>query len=304
MTPEHNDFLEHSEYVEPSQPELITERLTLRHLREADIPDIVESCRDPQMIRYTRVPLNYTRADAEDSLLTTARQIAAGQIQRWAIDASGMFAGSIELRLPEGTTTPVTLALPGRHNVLNALAAAAIGWQLGVAPDTIARALENFAGIGRRFNDLGEVTTASGARVRVVDDYGHHPRELEAVFAAARGGWPDKRLVVAFQPHRYSRTRDQFDAFAAVLSTVDALVLSEVYPAGEAPIPGADSRALARAIRARGRSEPVVVGQVAGLSEVLPDVLQDGDLLLMMGAGDIGYVAQQIVTDGFVGAPA
>ncbi|MCC5068063.1 UDP-N-acetylmuramate--L-alanine ligase [Xanthomonas campestris] len=208
------------------------------------------------------------------------------------------------LRLPEGTTTPVTLALPGRHNVLNALAAAAIGWQLGVAPDTIARALENFAGIGRRFNDLGEVTTSTGARVRVVDDYGHHPRELEAVFAAARGGWPDKRLVVAFQPHRYSRTRDQFDAFAAVLSTVDALVLSEVYPAGEAPIPGADSRALARAIRARGRSEPVVVGQVAGLSEVLPDVLQDGDLLLMMGAGDIGYVAQQIVTDGFVGAPA
>ncbi|WP_019305248.1 glutamate ligase domain-containing protein, partial [Xanthomonas oryzae] len=181
---------------------------------------------------------------------------------------------------------------------------AAIGWQLGVAPDTIARALKNFAGIGRRFNDLGEVTTSTGARVRVVDDYGHHPRELEAVFAAARGGWPDKRLVVAFQPHRYSRTRDQFDAFAAVLSTVDALVLSEVYPAGEAPIPGADSRALARAIRARGRSEPVVVGQIAGLAEVLPDVLQDGDLLLMMGAGDIGYVAQHIINNGFVGEPA
>ena len=100
MTPEHSNFSEHSEHAEPSQPELITERLTLRHLREADIPDIVEACRDPQMIRYTRVPLNYTRADAEDSLLTTARQIAAGQIQRWAIDASGVFAGSIELRLP------------------------------------------------------------------------------------------------------------------------------------------------------------------------------------------------------------
>ena len=103
MTPEHSDFLEDSEYVEPGQPELITERLTLRHLREADIPDIVESCRDPQMIRYTRVPLNYTRADAEDYLLTTARQIAAGQIQRWAIDASGVFAGTIELRLADGT---------------------------------------------------------------------------------------------------------------------------------------------------------------------------------------------------------
>ena len=103
MTPEHSNFSEHSEHAEPSQPELITERLTLRHLREADIPDIVEACRDPQMIRYTRVPLNYTRADAEDSLLTTARQVAAGQIQRWAIDASGVFAGSIELRLPDGT---------------------------------------------------------------------------------------------------------------------------------------------------------------------------------------------------------
>ena len=205
------------------------------------------------------------------------------------------------LRLPEGSTTPVTLALPGKHNVLNALAAAAVGWQLGVAPETIARALESFAGIGRRFNDLGEATTPTGAKVQLVDDYGHHPRELEAVFAAARGGWPDKRLVVAFQPHRYSRTRDQFDAFAAVLSTVDALVLSEVYPAGEAPIPGADARSLARAIRARGRSEPVVVGQVAQLGEVLPDVLQDGDLLLMMGAGDIGYVAQQIASNGFRG---
>jgi UDP-N-acetylmuramate--alanine ligase len=204
------------------------------------------------------------------------------------------------LRLPEGATVPVTLALPGRHNVLNALAAAAVAWQLGVSPANIASALEKFAGIGRRFNDLGEVSTASGAKVRVVDDYGHHPKELAAVFAAARGGWPDKRLVVAFQPHRYSRTRDQFDAFAAVLSEADALVLSEVYPAGESPIPGADSRALARAIRARGRSEPVVVGQVADLVHVLPDVLQDGDLLLMMGAGDIGYVAHQIAADGFV----
>ena len=205
------------------------------------------------------------------------------------------------LRLPEAATVPVTLALPGRHNVLNALAAAAVGWQLGVSPQHIAAALEKFAGIGRRFNDLGQVTTASGARVQVVDDYGHHPNELAAVFAAARGGWPERRLVVAFQPHRYSRTRDQFDAFAAVLSEADALVLSEVYPAGEAPIPGADSRALARAIRARGRSEPVVVGQAADLAQVLPDVLQDGDLLLMMGAGDIGYVAQRIASEGFTG---
>ena len=203
------------------------------------------------------------------------------------------------LRLPDDIAVPVTLALPGRHNVLNALAAAAIGWQLGVSAQNIAAALEKFAGVGRRFNDLGEVALAGGGTVRVVDDYGHHPKELAAVFAAARGGWPDKRLVVAFQPHRYSRTRDQFDAFAAVLADVDALVLSEVYPAGEAPIAGADARSLARAIRARGRNEPVVVGKVADLPRVLPDVLRDGDLLLMMGAGDIGHVAQQIAAHGF-----
>ena len=205
------------------------------------------------------------------------------------------------LRLPEDTHVQVTLALPGRHNVQNALAAACIGWQLGVPPQDIANALEKFTGIGRRFNELGELTTPSGARVQLVDDYGHHPRELAAVFAAARGGWPDKRLVVAFQPHRYSRTRDQFDAFAAVLSEVDVLVLSEVYPAGEAPIAGADAKSLARAIRARGRNEPVVVSQVSELAGVLPDVLQDGDLLLLMGAGDIGHVAQDLVAHGFGG---
>ncbi|MBP3984501.1 UDP-N-acetylmuramate--L-alanine ligase [Pseudoxanthomonas helianthi] len=205
------------------------------------------------------------------------------------------------LRLPEDVSVPVTLALPGRHNVLNALAAAAIGWQLGVSPQNIAAALEKFAGVGRRFNDLGEVSTPSGAKVRIVDDYGHHPKELAAVFAAARGGWPERRLVVAFQPHRYSRTRDQFDAFAAVLADVDALVLCEVYPAGEAPIAGADAKSLARAIRARGRNEPVVVGKVADLPAVLPDVLRDGDLLLLMGAGDIGHIAPLIAAQGFEG---
>ncbi len=206
------------------------------------------------------------------------------------------------LCLPDGSRTPATLALPGRHNVQNALAAATVGWQLGVAPSAIASALEKFQGIGRRFNLLAELRTPQGATVQLVDDYGHHPRELAAVFAAARGGWPDRRLVVAFQPHRYSRTRDQFDDFAGVLSDVDALVLTEVYPAGEAPIAGADAKALARAIRARGRIDPVVVNSVSELSGVLPDVLQDGDLLLMMGAGDIGHAAQQIAQEGFTEA--
>ena len=205
------------------------------------------------------------------------------------------------LRLPEDASIRVSLALPGRHNVQNALAAAAVGWQLGVSPQNIAAALEKFAGIGRRFNDLGEITTPQGARVQLVDDYGHHPKELAAVFEAARGGWADKRLVVAFQPHRYSRTRDLFDEFAAVLSTVDALVLTEVYPAGEAPIAGADAKSLARSIRTRGRVDPVVVGSAGELADALVGVLRDGDLLLMMGAGDIGAAAQQIARTGLQG---
>ncbi len=208
------------------------------------------------------------------------------------------------LCLPDGSRTACTLALPGRHNVQNALAAAAVGWQLGVDNAAIARALEQFAGIGRRFNQLARLPLAGGGEVVLVDDYGHHPKELAAVFDAARGGWGDKRLVVAFQPHRYSRTRDLFDEFAAVLSTVDALVLTEVYPAGEAPIAGADAKALARSIRTRGRVDPVVVGGAGDLREALAGVLRDGDLLLMMGAGDIGAAAQQIVRSGFVGEGA
>ena len=207
------------------------------------------------------------------------------------------------LCLPEGVRQPVVLNLPGRHNVLNALAAAAVGWTVGVEPDAIARALASFGGIGRRFNVLGELALKQG-RATVVDDYGHHPAELEAVFEAARGGWPERRLVVAFQPHRYTRTRDLLDEFAAVLSTADAVVLSEVYPAGEAPIAGADSKALARAIRARGRIDPVVAGPARTLPDVLADVLQDGDLLLLMGAGDIGQVAPRLMADGLPGEGA
>ncbi|MCD9095783.1 UDP-N-acetylmuramate--L-alanine ligase [Luteimonas fraxinea] len=208
-------------------------------------------------------------------------------------------AMTFTLCLPENTRVRARLALPGRHNVLNALAAAAVGWQLGVAPEAIVAALGRFEGIGRRFNLLGELVTPTGARVQLVDDYGHHPKELAAVFEAARGGWSDRRLVVAFQPHRYSRTRDLFDDFAGVLSDVDALVLTEVYPAGEAPIAGADAKALARAIRARGRIDPVVVNGADELAGVLPDILQDGDLLLMMGAGDIGAAVQQLAQSGF-----
>jgi len=198
------------------------------------------------------------------------------------------------LHLPDAPPLPVTLNLPGRHNAQNALAAAAIGWQLGVEPGAIARALEGFQGIGRRFNLLGELEVRPGVRVQVVDDYGHHPRELAAVFAAARAGWPQRRLVVAFQPHRYSRTRDLLDDFAAVLSEVDALLLTEVYPAGEAPIPDADGRALARAIRARHRIDPVLVAAAAELPAALETVARDGDMVILAGAGDIGRVAREL----------
>ncbi|MFN7781575.1 MAG: UDP-N-acetylmuramate--L-alanine ligase [Lysobacterales bacterium] len=201
------------------------------------------------------------------------------------------------LHLPGEAPLPVLLNLPGRHNVQNALAAAAVGWQLGVEGRAIARALAAFQGVGRRFNRLGALDLRAGS-AELVDDYGHHPRELAATIAAARGGWPDKRLVLAFQPHRYSRTRDLLDDFAAVLSEVDVLVLTEVYPAGEAPIPGADARALARAIRARGRIDPVLVGHPRDLAATLPDLLLDGDLLILSGAGDIGRSSQALAATG------
>lgn len=203
-----------------------------------------------------------------------------------------------DLHLPQAdAVVPVTLNLPGRHNVLNALAAAAIGWQLGVSEQAIATALSKFQGIGRRFNLHGEVDIG-GRRVLLVDDYGHHPNELAAVFAAARGGWPDRRLVVVFQPHRYSRTRDLLDDFARVLADVDALVLTDVYPAGEAPIAGADARALTRAIRARGKVDPVLVEHPRDLAKALPPLLSDGDLVLLMGAGDIGHAAAHLAGGG------
>ena len=191
---------------------------------------------------------------------------------------------------------PMTLNLPGRHNVLNALAACAVGWQLGVAPAAMQTALHEFEGVGRRFSMRGELALDHGAAL-LVDDYGHHPSELAAVFAAARGGWPEKRLVAAFQPHRYTRTRDLLDDFSRVLAEVDVLILTEVYPAGEQPIANADARALARAIRARGKVDPVLIEHPRNLREILPTLLDDGDLLLMLGAGDIGAAAIELAAD-------
>jgi UDP-N-acetylmuramate--alanine ligase len=197
---------------------------------------------------------------------------------------------------------PITLNLPGRHSVLNALAAIAVALELGVSQTAIRPALLNFQGIGRRFQQHGELRLPEGGHVTVMDDYGHHPREIQAVLSALRGAWPERRLVLAFQPHRFSRTRDLFDDFAQTLSEVDTLILLDVYPAGEKPIAGADGRSLSRAIRVRGKVDPIFVEQLADLPAVLPGLLRDGDLLLMMGAGDIGAMAAQLGRDGLPGA--
>ena len=189
-----------------------------------------------------------------------------------------------------GEPLDLQLNLPGLHNASNALAAVAVAWELGVSNDAIAKALHDFGGIDRRMQILGEVSLANGNAL-LIDDYGHHPRELEATIDALRAAWPERRLLVVFQPHRYTRTRDLLDDFAGVLAGVDALVLTEVYPAGEAPIAAADGRALARAIRSRGQVEPVFVEDVETLPEVLPGILRAGDLLITLGAGSIGTVA-------------
>ena len=186
------------------------------------------------------------------------------------------------------------LNLPGRHNVQNTLAALAIAQELGVSVASMQKALSSFAGVGRRCEPHG-VLAVGDARVTLIDDYGHHPRELAATFEAVRSAHPDKRLVVAFQPHRYSRTRDLFDEFGEVLSSVDALLLFDVYAAGEAPIAGYDSKALARGIRARGKVEPVVLKAVSELTEALRGVVRDGDVLLTVGAGDVGNAPALLV---------
>ena len=187
----------------------------------------------------------------------------------------------------------VKLRLPGMHNVRNSLAAIAVADELQIGDSAVMAALEKFEGIDRRFQSLGEIETGAG-KILLVDDYGHHPTEVAATLAAAKSGYPERRVVLVFQPHRYTRTRDLMDDFASVLSEADALVLLDVYAAGEEPIPGADGRSMARAVRTRGAVEPVFVENLDDLAGVLEGVLQDGDLVLTMGAGDIGAYAQSL----------
>jgi len=188
----------------------------------------------------------------------------------------------------------VELNLAGVHNVRNALAAIAVGREAGVADAAIARALSEFRGVARRFQRHPDVALEGGGSFALIDDYGHHPVEMAATIEAARASFPGRRLVLAFQPHRYTRTRDLFEDFVAVLSTVDALVLCDVYPAGEAPLVAADGRALARAVRVAGKVEPVFVDDVAGVAASVRAVVRDGDVVLTMGAGSVGQVPAQL----------
>jgi UDP-N-acetylmuramate--alanine ligase len=189
---------------------------------------------------------------------------------------------------------PILLNLPGVHNVRNALAAIAIGREVGVADAAIAKALSEFRGVGRRFQRYGEMALEGGGAYTLIDDYGHHPVEMAATIDAARGSFPGRRLVLAFQPHRYTRTRDLFEDFVKVLSTVDVLVLADVYPAGEAPIVAADGRALVRAVRVAGQVEPVFVEAMADMPAALRAIVRAGDVVVTMGAGSIGQVPAQL----------
>jgi UDP-N-acetylmuramate--alanine ligase len=190
-------------------------------------------------------------------------------------------------------TFTVRLNLPGRHNVLNSLAAIAVATELEVSDTAIQRALANFQGIDRRLQQYGDVDTAAG-RLTLIDDYGHHPTELAATLEAIRQGWPNRRVVLAFQPHRYTRTRDLLDDFARVLSQVDALIVTEVYAAGEAPIDGADGKAICRAVRSHGRVEPVFLEKLDQLPQALIQIARDGDVVVTMGAGSIGAMAAEL----------
>jgi len=241
---------------------------------------------DPEVVsvlpEVTRPIMRYGQSDEADYRLSDLHQ-HQGQ------------SSFVVTELQSGLQYPVTLNMPGLHNALNATAALAVARNLGVSVEACQSALSKFDGVGRRFNLLGEKATPQG-NVLLVDDYGHHPTEVAATLAAARGGWPDRRLVVVFQPHRYTRTRDLFEDFAQVLSAVDVLVVLEVYSAGEPKIAGADARSLCRAIRLRGQVEPVFAEDKQALYSLLPGLLQEGDLLLTLGAGDIGTIARELDT--------
>jgi UDP-N-acetylmuramate--alanine ligase len=239
-------------------------------------------CADDENVRdiMTRVSKPITTYGVSDGVQLQAKNIrhSGGQMQFDCVIKNG-----------STKTLPITLNLPGHHNVLNSLAAIAVSQEVGASDAAIVKALAEFKGVGRRFQRYGDIAIAGGAYT-LVDDYGHHPVEMAATIAAARGAFPDKRLVLAFQPHRYTRTRDLFEDFVKVLATVDVLLLAEVYAAGEAPIVAADGRALMRALRVQGKVEPIFVETISDMPEAVRAAVQPGDVVLTMGAGSIGAV--------------
>jgi len=245
---------------------------------------VVLCCDDPNvreiMPRLTKPMVTY--GFAEDAEIRAVDAEASGCRMKFRV-----------VRAANGKKPPdlaITLNLAGAHNVQNALAAIAVGMELGASDAHIAKALAEFRGVGRRFQQHGQIALPGGGAFTLIDDYGHHPAEMAATLTAARGAFPGRRLVLAFQPHRYTRTRDCFEDFAKVLSTADVLFLTEVYPAGEMPILAADGRALARAVRVLGKVEPIFVDSVAELPAAIFAAARDGDIVITMGAGAIGAV--------------
>ncbi|MXR36469.1 UDP-N-acetylmuramate--L-alanine ligase [Craterilacuibacter sinensis] len=234
--------------------------------------------------RVTR-PVTTYGIDSSDADIRAENVRAAGPCMHFDVVVKG----------ESGQRFAVELNTPGHHNVLNALAAIAIALECGASVESIQQGLAGFAGVGRRFQRYGEIPAQGGGSYTLVDDYGHHPVEMAATLAAVRGAFPTQRLVLAFQPHRYTRTRDLFEDFASVLSGVDALLLAEVYAAGETPIVAADGRALARAVRVAGKVEPLFVADIADMPETITGFARDGDVVITMGAGSIGAVPGKLV---------
>lgn len=246
------------------------------------IDDPVVKTLIPQL---SRAVVTFGLAEAADIRATDLRQ-----------DGRNM---SFKVQLPQPSEpVDVTINLPGLHNVRNALGAIAVAWEIGLEIDDVVDCLREFKGVGRRFADIGKLHFGEG-QVRAIEDYGHHPSELAATIAAAREGWPDRRIVAVFQPHRFTRTARLFDEFSRVLSEADVVVLTDIYPAGEASIEGVDSAALCSSIRARGKVNPVLIPEVTDLRSSLTALLSDGDLVLLMGAGSIEQQAQKMRDSGF-----
>ncbi len=248
-------------------------------------------CRDDPHVRailpsIARPMVTYGRDEEADLRAQNVRWDGARMRFR-AITRDGSFA-----------PLEVLLNLPGEHNVLNALAAIAVGREVEASEASIAKALAEFTGVGRRFQRYGDVAIAGGGRYTVIDDYGHHPAEMAATIAAARGAFPGRRILLAFQPHRYTRTRDLFEDFVRVLSTVDELVLADVYSAGEAPIVAADGRSLARAVRVAGKVEPIFVENAGEMRAAVLSRVRDGDVVVTMGAGSIANLAPELAVPG------